>query len=149
VKLLANDVIPAVYRTLSLSWLRTANPGLNSVFDISGPSAQCLIQSADIGSNLLIPGTAITAYNGCTINIKDGTLRGFDTGIAIPNIGSGPIMSVLEVAAWQCTHDITISNPLSKAVIAGVFNNEKVTIDPATDVALLILDPEEIATFAV
>jgi len=123
------------------------NPLANSLFSqgifISGPAAFGALRNITIiGSNTTpVPGNAVVVQNGAEVALTSAYVVGFTRGLWVPNVGTGPFLSVLSLFEDFNTEDIRIDNPATTGSLDGTFNRLKVFINSSSAISVFFLDP--------
>ncbi|KKT23705.1 MAG: hypothetical protein UW09_C0003G0227 [candidate division TM6 bacterium GW2011_GWF2_43_87] len=141
IKIDGSGVNPVSMKIGSLTWLAQPSILPDTVIDITGPQATCVASSVDLGSSLLFGSTACKISNGAHFSLQSSTIRGFATGISVPNDVSSPAINIMSVYGIGNTTDISLLNPNVTGTVNGVFDRTKVVIDPAAQISLFLTDP--------
>jgi hypothetical protein len=108
--------------TLSVTFNGAA---LVNFFEVSGPAAVVGIASSNIINTVQV-GNFISASNGATVQTTGVSAVGFDTGIYVPNSGSGPVLILQMNVDSTGTYDLNILNSGTSGRVFGAMSLAKV-----------------------
>lgn len=115
-------------------------PGSRSIY-ATGDDADLQLFSAKVYGNGIEDGVVVE--NGVKTSLNSVALEGCNRAVYNPNTGTGVTLKIIATACLDNVEDAVILNPNSIGTISAAMTTSKVDIEPAANVSVLLLNPEE------
>ena len=121
--------------------LTSVDQALENFISVSGVGSNLSLSNVLVGLNGAASGDCfVKIQDGASIRMQSIGVQGFEQGLCIPNVGSGPHLDITGFSSDSTVVDVEIENPNTTGFVNGAFKETSINSD--TDISITYSNPD-------